>query len=315
MALSTGRFASSMARSALGPQVGVRDLLVMALFAGALPACASTELAFGRRTVVVAPGVTAYLGGFSNAVTVDTGMGLLLVDTKMDIGLLAPGKALRDVLRARGEHVRWIAVTHPHVDHVDGLRDFADDPEVEQIMGAPLDASFALPGATKFIPVVGDQTRTLVGIDVRFVTFAHAHTGGDLAVWLPASGVAIVGDLVPCGYLPNAEYEDGGSYQGLLTASRTIQALRPNVVVGGHGGVCSGDDLDRYVTYLERAINLGAPETPAPYASIRLPLRTISSQDKLLRCSKLERDQGPWSQVPVVDRDQQALRSSHRHCQ
>lgn len=258
--------------------------------------------------------MTAYIGGFSNAATVDTGMGILLIDAKMDVGPLTPSTALRQTLEDRGEHVRWIAITHPHVDHVDGLAKFADDPEVEEIVGAPLDAAFALPDAAKFVPVSAAETRRFGGVEARLLPFPHAHTGGDLALWFPGSRVAIVGDLVVCGYFPHAEYENGGSYQGLLAAVRSIQELRPAFVIGGHGGVCTGDDLDRYVTTLEAAINHGVAESPPRYESMRVPFRTISSQSKLVRCGQLEREQGPWSQVPDVDRDQTSLSNDLRHC-
>ena len=130
----------------------------VAIAAALAGGCGSTELVFGPRTVTVAPGVVAYLGGFSNAVTVDTGMGLLRVDTKMDAPLLRRSERLHDALVKRGDHVRWIAITHPHRDHLAGLANFAADADVEEIWGAPLDGAFRLPDATKFVPIAAPQT-------------------------------------------------------------------------------------------------------------------------------------------------------------
>ncbi|HVV49267.1 MAG TPA: MBL fold metallo-hydrolase, partial [Polyangia bacterium] len=255
----------------------------------------------------------AYLSGFSNAVTVDTGMGLLLVDTKMDAPLLHPSANLHDLLARRGEHVRWIAVTHPHRDHLAGLGNFAADGDLEEIWGAPLDGALPLPGATKLAAVAAPQTRWVGETEVRLIPFAHAHTGGDLVVWLPGSRVAITGDIVTCGYEPHAELEQGGSYQGLLRAARAIQALRPAWVVGGHGDVCSGAELDAYVTHIAQEID-GPPPPPAPYREMGVPFRVISSQEKVLRCAALERREGGWARDPTIDPRTPYLDVKPRHC-
>jgi glyoxylase-like metal-dependent hydrolase (beta-lactamase superfamily II) len=291
-------------------------LLALAATAG----CGSTELVCDQRIVPVAPGVVAYLGGFSNSVTVDTGMGLLLIDTKMDAPLIRRSRKLHDDLAKRGEHVRWIAITHPHRDHLAGLANFAGDSDLEEIWGAPLDGAFRLPGATKFVAIDKPTIRQIGEVEVHLIPFAHAHTGGDLVIWLPKTQTVVAGDIVMCGhyprgYYPHAEYEDGGSYKGLLRAAKDIQHLHPAWVVGGHGDVCSGAELDDYVNHIEQVMNQTPPSEGPAYRNISKPLlRVISSQDKLKRCAALENKQGDWNHAPTIDPDTPYLESKLERC-
>lgn len=74
---------------------------------------------------------------------------------------------------------------------------------------------------------------TLGGLNIQIISFGPAHTAGDLAVWVPARKVLFAGDLVftqrLLAVLPI------GSSAGWVKAFDAAMALKPQVIVPGHG--------------------------------------------------------------------------------
>jgi cyclase len=82
---------------------------------------------------------------------------------------------------------------------------------------------------------------------VDLIHVGPAHTTGDTVVWLPAERVLFAGDVLTSGCTP---FVLMGSVAGSLRAVDRLRALRPRVVVGGHGPVCGPDVLDETAGYL-----------------------------------------------------------------
>lgn len=88
----------------------------------------------------------------------------------------------------------------------------------------------------------------LDGIAVRLLYVGPAHTAGDVIVHLPQQGVVFTGDILfrlctPIGW--------EGTFAKWIEALDTITALRPDVVVPGHGPVCGLDGPREMKAYLE----------------------------------------------------------------
>jgi glyoxylase-like metal-dependent hydrolase (beta-lactamase superfamily II) len=79
-------------------------------------------------------------------------------------------------------------------------------------------------------------TLDLGGVTVQLITIGPAHTRGDMVVFLPESGVLFAGDLVEDRFLPIFPDPDANGLQWLSALDR-LEALRPKIVVGGHGDV------------------------------------------------------------------------------
>jgi glyoxylase-like metal-dependent hydrolase (beta-lactamase superfamily II) len=211
------------------------------------------------------------------------------------------GRRLPDRLSEDGfAPVRWIGITHPHCDHLSGLAHYLASPELREVWAANTVARFiGRDKADKITGFGGDAERRVGDLVVKILRFPHAHTGGDLAFWLPQKGMLITGDVFQCGYYPHAERPDGGSYKGLLAAVKRLAALepKPTTIIGGHGGVCDFAALQDYAKYLEAVIGNGNEETPdmPGYQIIRDQwMRVVAGPDRLLACSKQEaRDAGP----------------------
>ncbi len=81
----------------------------------------------------------------------------------------------------------------------------------------------------------------LAGTSVEVIYRGGAHTPGDLMVWLPAHKVVFSGDVV---YLDRMLGIFPFSHTGhWMDSLRALQALKPNVVVPGHGRVGSLDQV------------------------------------------------------------------------
>ncbi|MFJ5310096.1 MBL fold metallo-hydrolase [Streptomyces sp. NPDC088350] len=216
--------------------------------------------------VTVADGVHAYVqapGGWcvNNAGIVVGEDAVLVVDTA---ATEKRALALRDAVDALAPGPRRIVVsTHHHGDHTFGNHVFAG-PHTDLVSheGGPAEllrrgtalqslwpdvdwgnTPTVLPTST-----VGDgATLDLGGITAHLVHPGIAHTGDDLVVWLPEQRVLYAGDLVFSGAAP---FVLMGSLTGSLEALARLRALRPRVVVGGHGPVGGPELLDSVEEYL-----------------------------------------------------------------
>lgn len=87
---------------------------------------------------------------------------------------------------------------------------------------------------------LGDQA-------ARLMYLGPAHTAGDLAVFLPESGVVFTGDVMfnqcaPVGW--------EGTFERWMSSLDRLIALEPSVVVPGHGPICGVDELGEMKAYL-----------------------------------------------------------------
>ena len=104
---------------------------------------------------------------------------------------------------------------------------------LERFLGDRLQGTRPLP-ATRTL--AGDAATLELGGEMLTIRYTDAHFPGDALVHLPKRGIVFTGDLVYVdrilGVLP------GSSVQRGLQSFRAMAALKPTVVVPGHGRVC-----------------------------------------------------------------------------
>jgi cyclase len=166
-------------------------------------------------------------------------------------------KSLRDAISAvTPAPVRTVVNTHHHGDHTNGNCLFPDAvvmgrtrcrAEVARNRIGGLDAIWGPVdwGALEVRPPeVTFESDAELFVDGRRIALIGAgdaaHTTNDVLAWLPEDGVLFAGDLVFNGGTP---FVLMGSVSGSLTALDRIRALRPRVIVPGHGEVCDLDVL------------------------------------------------------------------------
>ena len=204
-------------------------------------------------------------GWNSNMAFVETGEGVLLVDTG---SAEAIGESLKATIReVTDAPVRWVINTHSHGDHWLGNHAFAaSDPAIiasneaagiiesdggswrerlnQMTGGATGNSEIVPPGTT-----IGETTeRTFGDVAVTLRHVGNAHSPGDLVVHLREREVLLAGDVVFSDAAPATMDADVRHWIETLEA---LEALEPEVVVPGHGGIGDATTLTDLRGYLE----------------------------------------------------------------
>jgi cyclase len=250
-------------------------------------------MAYVRGVQEVGDGAWAYLQpdggwGWSNAGLVTDGDASLLVDTLFDLALTA--RMLED-LRAvapAAASIGTLVNTHANGDHCYGnqlvsgseiVASTASAREMDEVPPATLARLLAAApdlgragaylqqifGAFTFEGIeVAPPTTTFDGSldlrvgdrSVRLLELGPAHTAGDVAVHLPDAGVLFTGDLVFHGGHPIVW---AGPVQRWIDACDALLALRPTVVVPGHGPLSDATCIEAQRGYFEWLVAAGTP--------------------------------------------------------
>lgn len=212
----------------------------------------------------VADGVHAWVqpgGGWCvNNAGLVTGDGLpVLIDTA---ATEARARDLRAAAVATAGRLPGVVVnTHFHGDHVFGNALFPDATIVghrsmrTEMHGAGLGLRHLWPdvawGDTPLVlPTLTVEDGASLHVGATTVELIHpgpAHTTGDLVAWLPRQRVLFTGDIVMSQVTP---YCLMGSITGSVRALERLRALRPEIVVPGHGPVGGPELLEATRRYL-----------------------------------------------------------------
>lgn len=235
--------------------------------------------------------------GRPNAGFVVTRAGVVLIDA---LGSPEQGERLRrSIARVSAAPVRWVILTHHHPDHHFGAIVFTRrgakviaDPDRRTLASENGDSAFvaewtrvvgerAMRGFafadSPAVAVRRDTTLWIGGREIVLLRAPEAHTGADLAVWLPRDSVLFAGDLlVEDGVTLIA---DGGS-RGMLAALGRLAALPARAVVPGHGAIGTdvGALLDRTRAYFDSA-RAAVREAVARGASMNAVLASMPPAD------------------------------------
>jgi glyoxylase-like metal-dependent hydrolase (beta-lactamase superfamily II) len=233
----------------------------------------------------IADGVWAYLQpdggwGWSNAGLITGGGSSLLVDTLFDLKLTAD---MLDQMRAVTPSARRIGTvvnTHANGDHCYGNSLLADAEivatahcaeEMLQLppatMAAMLRSAESLGPGGRFaqkifspfsfedvplaVPTRTFERQLELRVGDRAVSLLEvgpAHTAGDAVVHLAGEGVVFTGDILFHGGHPIVW---AGPVANWITACDQVLALRPTVVVPGHGPLATPDALQDLKAYFE----------------------------------------------------------------
>ncbi len=212
----------------------------------------------------VSDGVFAYLQldgswGLNNAGFVTATQAVTVIDTcfteRRTRGLL---DAISGVSSAP---TRTLVNTHHHGDHTHGnyllpgatviAHELCRD---EMLAGGHIATAF-FPGVEWgqleiSPPVVTFADRVDVYADdlkLELQFMGPAHTTNDIVAWLPERRALFAGDLIFNGGTP---FVVMGSVAGSLAALDRLKALGADVIVPGHGAVCSAAAIDDQIAYL-----------------------------------------------------------------
>ena len=208
----------------------------------------------------IAPGVVHVVGGTHNSLLVEMSDHLVMVDAPIsDAQSLWVVNAARQ--RFPGKPIRWLVLTHHHMDHAGGLRGILAEGAVlvvgqgaaqhyRKVLAAPMQRNpdmkpMDFSGVQILeVPeshVMSDSKGRQV---VAYAMLDNPHAKGLLMVYVPDAKLGFVADVwspgTPMPDKPNA---------GLIAVVRTVQrtGIQPERFAGGHGGVAPYEQLTKLV--------------------------------------------------------------------
>jgi cyclase len=246
-------------------------LLLICLSAGfAFPAHAVTgdKAEFKK----IADDVYAFVGrrNDANAMVIVTSQGVVLVDTGNDP---PQTQILQNFIKSvTDQPVRYVIITQNHADHIGGTALFSPQaniivhervakdwaswtpPQIKSWRKRFPERAEALKDVNPIDTVISfkdNLTLHLGGKIIELIYVDDTYNPGDIAVWLPQSGVMHAGFV---GYRERhpdirPDYSHGTTW-GMLKQLEVLDALKPKVMVPAHGPLGSVKDLHALTDYL-----------------------------------------------------------------
>jgi cyclase len=248
----------------------LKALLLLIALSYAAPANALTgEQAEFKK---VADNVYAFVGrrNDANVLVVVTSEGVVIVDTGNDP---PQTRILRDFIKSvTDQPVRYVIISQNHADHIGGTGLFTPPANVivhdrvaqewagwkayqikswRKRFPERVDALKDVNPSDTVLSFKDTMTLHLGGTTIEVLYVDDAYNPGDIAVWLPQSGVLHAGFA---GYIDRhpdmrPDYSHGTTW-GMLKQLEVFSALKPKVMVPAHGPLGDVKDLHALTDYL-----------------------------------------------------------------
>lgn len=251
----------------------MRRLALLVLICGVVAACGAHAMTGEKAEFKkVGDDVYAFIGkrNDANALVVVTTQGVVLVDT----GNNPPEtRILQNFIRSvTSQPVRYVIISQNHGDHTGGIPLFAPPASVivhdrvaeDWAAWKPYqvkswrkrfrERAAALKDVNPTDNVIGFSDRmtlNLGGKTIELIYVDDKYNPGDVAVWLPQSGVMHAGFVGYIGRHPDIrpDYSHGTTW-GMLKQLEVLSALKPKVLVPAHGTLGDVRDLHGLTGYL-----------------------------------------------------------------
>jgi glyoxylase-like metal-dependent hydrolase (beta-lactamase superfamily II) len=300
-----------------GGRQATRRVITWWLVALALVLPSLSSYALEVRFQPVADGVYAYIGDLgprsveneglnANIGLVVTPAGAVLIDSgatfqsarKIDDAVKKiTQQPVRWVINSGGQDHRWLGNGYFQAQGAELIAHATARADMQSRGGDQLNALRALLGARADGTVPTLPTRLPIGSDTRLelggtvFELRHrggGHTPGDMMVWLPEKNVLFAGDIVFVDRLLAVIPVSNTQYW--LDTFRAIQALRPRVIVPGHGNVTDEATaraqtrgyLEALRAHMKHAVDDGIPVNDAVKSFNGTPFMHLLNADALM---------------------------------
>lgn len=193
-------------------------------------------------------------GSVANAGIIVGQNGVIVVDTKANAAVAKD--LLAEIAKLTPKPVTTLILTASDPDHVSGVTAFpagvtiiAQETCKKELAAAASYPKDRLPTKT----FTTDETLTIEGVKVRLLHWAPAHTGGDLAVFLPDEKIVFGGDLVSTHMDPGVTIheEKTGTVDGWFVSMKGLIDLDADTYVSSHGGLMNKDDMKKKLAFIQ----------------------------------------------------------------
>lgn len=164
----------------------------------------------------------------------------LLFDAKMTP--VAFKEMLAEIQKISPKPLGMIILTHSDGDHINGLKGLTEKVKIlahKKTYEEMLPAVEQTPELKEYLPSETYEDRKILefeGTRLELKNFGPAHTSGDTITFIPASKVAIAGDLMFFGRDPLIHKHKNGTFFGYLKTLQAMLDYRPEIEVflSGH---------------------------------------------------------------------------------
>lgn len=210
-----------------------------------------------------------------NVGVIATPKGTVIADTPL---IARQARAIEEALQESGhEPVRYIAITHPHHDHILGTELFGPDTLVIGSRGAregmathdpadvktwtdswpwnnPNDPKEMIAAPVRLPEVVFDEEFSLYlgGTEIQFFGLP-GHMAAVTGIFVPKEGVLITGDALFNGHHP---YMGTANFEIWLKSLDKMRAVKAKRIIPGHGPACGYEAVDKQQRYTESIMKL-----------------------------------------------------------
>lgn len=212
------------------------------------------------RSQELVPGVYAYEGLHSplpdgvvfNTVSliVVTTDGVMVVDGQGDV---RQTKLMIDYIKSiTPQPIKYVVVASDHGDHTGGNAAFkAAYPDVQFISSPASQLRLANTPTPPDQTVAAQRNIKMGATDIQILNLGRAHTGGDLAVYLPESKVLFLGEIYLRGLFPAMRTAYPSEW---LAAIEKAQAMDVSWYIPGHGFIDDAATMERDLEAFRQAI-------------------------------------------------------------
>jgi len=212
------------------------------------------------RSQEFAPGVYAYEGLHSalpdgtvfNTVSliVVSNDGVMVVDGQGDVWQT---KLMIDFIKdLTTQSIKYVVAASDHVDHVGGNAAFkAAYPDVKFISSPASQPKISNPSIPSSQTVADELKVELGDTEIQILNLGRAHTGGDLAVYLPESKVLFLGEIYMRGLFPAMRSAYPSEW---LDTIEKAQAMDVSWYIPGHGFIDDAASMERDLEAFRQSI-------------------------------------------------------------
>jgi glyoxylase-like metal-dependent hydrolase (beta-lactamase superfamily II) len=209
----------------------------------------------GLKLVELGPGVVHVVGGSHNSLVVELPDAIAVVDAPIDE---AQSRWTIDAAKARfpGKPIRFLALTHHHMDHAGGLRSYVAE-GATLVVGAGAAAHYrkhlaapdrlsggllaSKPRAPEIVEVA-DRSAVGTGGVLEAIRLENMHAESTLIAWVPQAKLGFVADLWSPGREKLGETLTPG--QSAVVVGVRKAGISPERFAGGHGGAADYAPLE-----------------------------------------------------------------------
>lgn len=218
-----------------------------------------------------------------------TSDGVLVADGQGDVWQTK--LMIESIKKLTSKPVKYVVVASDHPDHVGGNAAFkAEYPGVEFISTSASQKKL-WNTSTRPAQIVDDERTLKLGrTEIQVLNLGRAHTGGDLAVYLPKSKVLFLGEIYMRGLFPAMRSAYPSEW---LAALEKAQAMDVSWYVTGHGFVDDAVTMERDLEVYKQAIAAVIKESKRLHAA---GYACVSTKD----CAAVEKaDWGQYAAWPA----------------